>query len=187
MDGENQRARSIVAIVALTVLLLAAVIFAGWFWMSRSKNLPFRDAAAQIPVIGAYFAKVSSEEQSLLEQLNNEKRLLEAEWQKLEKQSAELNRKQKELEQKELELSEREMKITQEQAKLEETLEDIKNVAQYYEMMAPSKAAAIMETMEDELVIKIFKNMKKEAVSEILASMDPKKAASITKKLSANQ
>lgn len=187
MDGENKSSHSKIAIVVLIVLLLLAIIFAGWFLITRAKSLPFSSAAAKIPVIGALFAKGSSEEQSLLEQLKNEKSLLDAEWQKINKQASEISQKQKELEKKELELNEREMKINQEKAKIEETLENIKNVAQYYELMAPNKAAAIMETLEDEVVIRIFKNMKKEAVSEILANMDPKRAAAITKKLSGEQ
>ncbi|SHM10601.1 Flagellar motility protein MotE, a chaperone for MotC folding [Caldanaerovirga acetigignens] len=187
MGVENKSSQFKIAIFGLIVLLILAIIFAGWFLISRSKSLPLSSMMTRIPFVGARLVKSSSNEQSLVEQLEKEKSLLDAEWQKLNRQASEINKKQKELEKKEWELNEREAKLNQEKARVEQTLDDIKNIAQYYELMAPNKAATIMETLEDEVVIRIFKNMKKEAVAEILANMDPKKAAALTKKLSGEQ
>ncbi|MDK2877475.1 MAG: flagellar protein FlbB [Thermoanaerobacteraceae bacterium] len=120
-------------------------------------------------------------QQKLIEE---EKNKLKAEWDNIEKKNQELKVKEQELNNREQELKSKESELLATRAKLETNLKNIKDISQYYELMDPGNAAKIFATMDDELIIQIFQNMKKESVSQILSALDPKKAASITKKMS---
>ncbi|MCG0274587.1 MAG: magnesium transporter MgtE [Thermosediminibacteraceae bacterium] len=187
MNEDKKNSTPKILVIFLIVALSFGIIFLVWFTRVGNKTPTINNVLGRIPIIGTMFASEPAEEQSLLEKLEEEKNLLEAEWEKINRQVDEISQKQEELKKKELELQAKEMELNQEKAKIEETLTDLKSVAQYYELMESSKAAKIIETLEDEIAIKIFKNMKKEAVAEILSNMEPKKAAAITKKLSGIQ
>ena len=63
--------------------------------------------------------------------------------------------------------------------------QQIIDLAKAYESMDPKDAAAILETMNNDLdtVALIMNNMNTESQGKILAEMDPEYAASVTKKL----
>lgn len=68
----------------------------------------------------------------------------------------------------------------------EKANEDVQKIAKTYEYMDPAAAARILEQLVDsnsELVVQILDNIKKEAASEILSSMDPQIASEVTEKL----
>ena len=45
------------------------------------------------------------------------------------------------------------------------------------------KAAEILQTMDDDFIIQLLLNMRKDVVSRILSNMDVKRAATLTKKM----
>jgi flagellar motility protein MotE (MotC chaperone) len=53
--------------------------------------------------------------------------------------------------------------------------------------MEPAKAAAIMEKLKLETVVKILRNMKGKAAGRIVAMMSPEKGAKISEALSREQ
>jgi flagellar motility protein MotE (MotC chaperone) len=64
--------------------------------------------------------------------------------------------------------------------------EEVRKIAKTYEYMDAAAVARILEQLIDsnvELVIHIFGNIKKEAASEILSSMNPQIASEVTEKL----
>lgn len=56
-------------------------------------------------------------------------------------------------------------------------------MGEYYANMKTAQAGAIMAELDDETVIGIFKTMKPDTASSILAKMDPRRAAVLTKKM----
>lgn len=60
-------------------------------------------------------------------------------------------------------------------------------VAMAYSKMKDAAAAAILETMDDDEIIKIFLNLEAKKISSILAKMSPAKAGELTKLLSDNK
>ncbi|WP_246110657.1 MotE family protein [Thermosediminibacter litoriperuensis] len=175
-----------VAIVLFTTLI-AGVFFYLWFIKAGKAEPALSNAISKIPFIGARFSSRTAEEKIVLEEIEKERSMLQAEWDKINRQMDEINKKQEELKNKEIELKTKEEELNLAKAKMDESEKNMKNIAQYYELMETGRAARIIESMEDEFVIQIFRNMKKESVAEILANMDPKRAAAITKKLSGLQ
>ncbi len=74
-------------------------------------------------------------------------------------------------------------------AQREKALKDAKmaHLVSLYTAMEPAKAAAIMEKLKMETVVKILRNMKGKAAGRIVAMMSPEKAAMISERLSREQ
>lgn len=124
--------------------------------------------------------EVKPSQQELLEE---EKQQIDEEWRNLELEKQELAHRVSQLEQKQLDLETWEKELGVLQDKLETKLQNIKDLAQYYELMETRNAAKILENTDDDFIIQLFSQMKKETASEILSNLDPKKAAAITKKM----
>ena len=58
-----------------------------------------------------------------------------------------------------------------------------KNLVKVYSAMSTSKAAPLLNKMEDEIVVQILRAMKADLVSKIIPKLDPDKAVSVSKKL----
>ena len=74
-------------------------------------------------------------------------------------------------------------------AQREKALKDAKmaHLVSLYTAMEPAKAAAIMEKLKLETVVKILRNMKGKAAGRIVAMMSPEKGAKISEALSREQ
>ena len=74
----------------------------------------------------------------------------------------------------------------EELAKREQALKDTKiaHLVALYSAMDASKAAAIMDKLQIDTIVRIFANMKGKTAGEILSVMDPEKGARISEILS---
>lgn len=116
--------------------------------------------------------------------------------QELKKKEEEIAKKEKEYlalkeetEAKMAELNELQVKLANYAKKLaqrEKALKDAKmaHLVSLYTAMEPAKAAAIMEKLRMETVVKILRNMKGKAAGRIVAMMSPEKGARISEELS---
>lgn len=166
----------IIGVAIFLILILFSAIF---FFLPNRKKDSKENFTFSLPKI---FSR-KEREKTLQEQKEKEEERLKLEWDNIEKTRQELTRKAMEIDEKEQKLLTLENEITITQEKLDTNIENLKSVAKYYEMMEPSRAAEIMENLEDEFIIQLMQNMKKDSASRILEELDPKKAASITKKM----
>jgi flagellar motility protein MotE (MotC chaperone) len=171
--------------IVMVVLILGLILYFNHVDLNKI-NPAVKKVLAIMPVFNNRLkqAEQMDEVQRQQKLIEEEKNKLKAEWDNIEKKNQELKVKEQELNNREQELKSKESELLAFRAKFETNLKNIKDISQYYEFMAPGNAAKIFATMDDELIIQIFQNMKKESVSQILSAMDPKKAASITKKMS---
>ncbi len=178
------------AVVFLVIIILViAVIFYLIFLSPDSLNPSVKAFVKKVPFLSEKLVQSEGKKKldTLKENLDEERAKIESEWAKIEEQKRDLEDRKSILDKKEQELTDLEHQMTGLKTQLETSLKDIKDVAQYYELMEPNNAAKILNDLEDEFIVHLFKNMKKESVSRILAILDPKKAASVTKKMSGIQ
>jgi len=109
---------------------------------------------------------------------------------KLKKFEQELKEKEKELKKKEKEISQIETEVYQEKdawekEKLEKKTEGDKwqEQATLFEKMSPKKVIEIFQNMDDKQIVEILKRMNSSIKSAILAKMEPKRAAEISRKM----
>lgn len=169
----------IIIFIVLSVLTAALVVF--------FKNM---NTTKPRPTLAKLFVKQPNKESKKAQELEKQHQLLEeekkqidAEWDELEEAKQELSNREALLLEKQGELEELEKELGVLQDKLETKLKNIKELAQYYELMETRDAAKILANTEDEFIIQLISHMKKEKASEILSNLEPKKAASITKKM----
>lgn len=157
--------------------------------------------AKRLPYVGQYVERLTSDLRTRFTSI--ERRRLELEiW---AKRLRELEEKLKlELSQKEAELAAERKRLEEERAKLEEerkrvaeltarltkelsakelSEEDAKRLASYYAVMRPAEAAAIINSLDEDLAVIILKNLDQERAARILASLDPSKAARLISKM----
>lgn len=183
----NSKKLTIGVLIFIIVAVLAGGVYLYFSHGNLSKDPLLKSVFSVVP---AFSAKVKESEQiNELERqkklIDDEKSKIQAEWAKIEKANKELQTKQQELDAREQAINAKEAQLAASQDKVQSALTNIKNIAQYYESMDPSSAAKIFAAMDENLVIQILSNMnQKDAISQILSNLDPKKAASITKKMS---
>ncbi|MCB1163500.1 MAG: hypothetical protein R3C71_01660 [Candidatus Krumholzibacteriia bacterium] len=67
----------------------------------------------------------------------------------------------------------------------EERLRGLKKLSKVYEAMPPKDAAAILSGMDVDIVLEVLRNMKERPAAQILASLDPARAAALSNLLTA--
>jgi flagellar motility protein MotE (MotC chaperone) len=183
----------LIAVIILFFLLSSSVLlFAMDIGGLRSRSLSILEGVG-LPAEG----KVSQED---LQQ----KRLLEEERKRLAQDMAAVARKAEELEELEQQLLKREVDIAEAEKEMKEKegelegmkdrlslqVNEIREIVQIYEKMDGENAAKVLTELVDEdeeLAVRIFKNLKKDKAGEILAYLDPKKGAGIIKRLGGTQ
>lgn len=178
--------KNIIILGIIVVLIIVAIcLFCFKFYDFNRLHPSVKAVFSKLPILKN---KVASEQFSEMQEddkiFEEEKERIEEEWLEIEKQKQEIKNKESELLKKQAELEALEQELEVVKGKLETQMESIKDLAQYYELMEARNAAKILENIEDDFLIQLFQNMKKETVSEILSNLDPQKAASITKKMS---
>lgn len=157
--------------------------------------------AKKIPYVGQYVERITSDLRVRFTPLERRRMELEL-WARRLKELEE--RLKRELSRKEAELEAEKKKLEEERAKLEEerkrvaeltarlsrelsakelSEEDIKRLASYYAVMRPAEAAAIINSLDEDLAVVILKNLDQERAARILASLDPNKAARLMSKM----
>ncbi|MCI7613625.1 MAG: magnesium transporter MgtE [Selenomonadaceae bacterium] len=157
-------------------LLLVVLVVGGFFLGIYLKILDGDEMNKKLglydmPIIGQYFVRPTPEDGSTVPDSASEQAKLEQE--RAKKAAEEKKSKPVKLTKEEIE------KLTQ-QRQAEEK-KRVSKLARLYNEMKPEEAAKIMENMESDIVIAIFQRMDESQVSQIMASFDAGKAASISK------
>jgi flagellar motility protein MotE (MotC chaperone) len=170
-------------VVFVAILLLAKILFSSLYL--KEGGIPI--SSGTLALAEDSTGSVSTEE---LDQVlrNKEKELKEKEA-LLKMREDELLPLKKEIEAKVADLNELQERLTafaKDLAEREKALRDAKiaHLVNLYEAMEPTQAAAIMEKLNMETVVRILGNMKGKSAGKILAAMKPEKGALVSEKLS---
>ena len=114
-----------------------------------------------------------------------------AEWDLIRQREQELHARELQLKQLEAELNAKIKQLSQLDASIRRDLdqyrvtsdERIKHLVKIYSSMKPKPAGTLMNTLDSDVATEVMRNMKGEIAGQILAQMDPLKAAAITKNL----
>jgi flagellar motility protein MotE (MotC chaperone) len=68
-----------------------------------------------------------------------------------------------------------------------ERTRSLKKLAKVYEAMPPKDAAAILSGMDVDIVLEVLRNMKERPAAQVLAALDPGRAAALSNMLSAQK
>lgn len=173
-------------LIGTAVFIMLILIFFLFLWFNSSNpdnlNPSVKTIITKVPILNKRVeeAKVKADIEKQLSFIEEEKNKIQSEWQNIEKAKAELKAQETKLQNIEQELELQKNELNSSMQKVQDNLQNVKDIAGYYELMEPDNAAKILSEMDNDLVIQIFKNMKRDSVSLILASMDPKKAGQIT-------
>ncbi|MFW5837987.1 MAG: MotE family protein, partial [Desulfovibrionaceae bacterium] len=115
----------------------------------------------------------------------------DADWQALKDRKEELDRRERSLEALEKELDQKLEKLTELQADIQKMLKQantvkdkkIKHLVEVYANMKAKQAADVIETMDQDLAVKILSGMRGRQAGEILTYVSAKKAAKLSEEL----
>jgi len=189
--------------IVFLIMLIVVILLGGIYWFDRIGLIDYRKMVGPFEKFLPSFMRrgeVIEEDPLLLE-----KEILGKREEVLDAKSEELGVLLKEIEQKEFELKEYEARLQEEARRLEEEKkllseklsqydnyrENIREQAGYFTSMPPQAAVERLAQMDDLLVIDILRQIDREAeetgtlslVPYYLSLMDPKKAASIQRKM----
>lgn len=187
-DPEHNAQKRIWIIPVVIIVALGMTFGIGVAFNLGNMGIRTNNFLAGLPVTNIFFKPI--EQQKTPEQLEEEnrertERMLEQQRINLEELSGNLTVWEQQLEAKEEELMEQKEAIQQLQQRLEARLQDVEELVTYYENMDAADAVNILNNMSDsELVVVILKNMKHQKSSEILAEMDPRRAARLMEMMS---
>ncbi|MBA1333855.1 MAG: hypothetical protein HPY66_0248 [Firmicutes bacterium] len=174
----------------LIIILLSFVIAlgAGIAFNIAGLGVKVNNCMASLPITRNFFKPVApakSPQELEIERIENEKTLIEEERKRLEEFSNSLGTWELQLKAKESELNDKEIMLMELEERLEPRIKNIEELVLYYEKMDSADAVEIINRMSsNELIIVLLKNMKQQKSSEILAQMDPQKAARIIEMMS---
>ncbi|WP_353892096.1 hypothetical protein PRVXH_001420 [Proteinivorax hydrogeniformans] len=167
--------------VVVIPLVLAFIIFV---LISNALGLdllpiPFLDLSVQDPAKEELEVIVAEKEEEI-KSLESSVSLLSERYDELKESQ---NAKAKELELWEQDLKELEEQLVEKEEMLNDKKVRIETIADKYSNMRTRDAAAILQELDDDEIIAIFKFMDSDTVSDILSSFEPSRAASITKNM----
>ena len=177
--------------VSFACLLLVKILISGWYLQSGSVilgtprlALAVNEAQAEAPRDAG---RVSRDD--ILGALKAREQALAAREQLLNRREKELEPLKLEIEGKMAELNDLQASLTEFAKKLadrEKALEDKKigHLVALYSAMEPAKAAAIMDELKLETIVRILRQMKGKSAGQIMGMMKPERGAIISEKLS---
>lgn len=144
---------------------------------------------ASLPITGGLFQNIEEPKDPLQlekEELQNSKKLLAEQRTNLDELANSLMSWEQQLKEKEEELMKQRTVIEDLQQRLDARVKNIQELVTYYEKMDASAAVSILDNVSDsQLILNILRNMKEQKCSDILAAMDPRKAARLIEAMSA--
>ena len=179
--------------VLILILAVLALLRAGNVWLGF--NSATAEAAPDDAVVSSTANPVA--QTSLIETPSEaERRLfnqLAARREALDAREAELDTREKLLEAAETSVDRKLAALEEKKAELTELLaerteqenEEYEALSSAYERMKPRDAARIFEVLDDDILVPVAAGMRTQAISGVLAEMDPEKARQLTKKLAA--
>lgn len=125
----------------------------------------------------------SSDELGHLSHLRDRKKELDLREEELNKMEAALNAQREEVEKKLVELEDVRRKISSVlEEKVQADDQKIENLVQFYSSMKAPQAAKIIETIDEDLAVKVMARMKKKTAADIMNLLRPEKAQTISEK-----
>ena len=183
---KSRKIRLVAAAAAVTAVL---VLGFGIAYNLAGMGVKVNNFLASLPVVGNFFKPVEdikTPEQMEKEELEKTRRLMEEERANLDDLASSLASWELQLKAKEEELAEQKDVVENLQQRLEARVKSVEELVVYCESMDAADAVDILNNISDnQLVIAILRNMKERKCSEILATMDPKKAARLMETMSA--
>jgi flagellar protein FlbB len=173
-------AGKILTIGLLIIALLVAAVFAA----NAAGVIDLRSTAAEIPVLNSLIGTTAGNEEEIpVSPIEEENKRLLKQIAELEKKITELEgEKTKALEQ--VALSQQELtELRAYKTEKENIVISATEIAAYYKEMKPEAVVKIMNTLDDDTVITILPLLEKDQSGDILALMDPQRAALITQML----
>jgi flagellar motility protein MotE (MotC chaperone) len=175
----------VTTLVLFFLLLAVKVVISGIFLKTSPLDIASADAAMAQELTAKEDQNLGDLEHKLRDR---EKELLKKEAE-LKKMEAQLLPLKEEVETRMAELNDLQISLAAEAKKLaerEKALEDgkITHLVQLYSSMEAGKAAAILDKLQLDIVVRILGNMKGKSAGEIMGMMTPDKGATISKKLS---
>lgn len=184
----------LVPIILLIVLL--GLIIGGGIYLDELGVVNLKPVLSKVPLLKKRYASYKEFPQVSFELLKGEElrklqESIELNMEELGKKEEGLLSKEKELSNLEKELKGKDEELRQKDIALQERIDafndreaNLDRMATLYQSMSPAKAAAILQNLDDQIVIDIFRRMKGEIVSAVLMQMDPQKAATVSRKMS---
>ncbi|MDN5293732.1 MAG: flagellar protein FlbB [Eubacteriales bacterium] len=166
-----------VKILVPLLIIAAAVYVLDWFGVVK-----VRDTLSRVPVVGQLFPAEKEQEESTAEKiarLEKENSQYKSEIARINKEKEELKKQVKTLEEQLNSLTAVTGEEKKETSGEEGGEEGIEKLAAFYAAMKPQEAVAIMNYLDDELVVRILSAMDEEQAGKILAAMEPRRAAAI--------
>ena len=169
------------------MLLAAKILLSGWYLVSASPKIPSPGL-----VMAQEEGTPGKTEIPLDEKLRKKEKELREREAQVNKREAELHALQDKVDTRMSELTDLQTKLVNFSKKLaerEKALKDAKmsHLVSVYSAMDPAKAAAIMDKLDLNTVVRILKYMKGKDAGKIMAMMPPEKGATISEALSKNQ
>lgn len=168
--------------VGLIVLCLLLAILGGLWGVHASGLINLNTVLQDLPFVGKNF--VEDEFVEIITPLEKENEALQGEINKLQQEISNLKKEKKELEAKALALEKQAQGLDKKVNSLQKEEKEVFKLADYYNAMKAKEIVPIFEGLEDDLVLKILLQLEDKKVGQILAEMDPMRAAIITRSLS---
>lgn len=148
--------------------------------------------SAQLPLNTSEFAHAQDNNQSSSAETSSD---LSAERKKLLERRKKLDRREKELNQLEKEIDQKLSKLKETEQSLQNLIEKageikdekIKHLVDVYANMEPQSAAAALETLSEDIAVKILSGMRGRQAGEILSNVNSQKAATLSEALTEMQ
>ncbi len=184
-----KKARKMWRVTAVLVVFVAIFLGFSIAFNLAGIGVKTNNFLAAFPITRSFFRPVGDiKTPQQLEKEEHEKavKLLQEERSNLDQLANNLASWELQLKAKEEELMEKELAIEELQQRLDTRLQNVQDLVSYYEKMDAEQAVNIMDNISDnQLLIVVLKNMKEQKCAEILAAMDPRKAARLIETMSA--
>lgn len=181
MPDKDKKTSSLPIILAIVFIMVSVLETAIIFNVAGIKN-----TLSGVPFVGNLIngpelqAKAEIEKQTA--SLNKKEAELKTKETALANKEAQLQQREKTVSEKEKQLSQKEQDLVARETELNSKQMALSDMAKLYENMEPKQAAAILSNLNNNgLVVDIIKAMKSDKAAEVLAQMDAKLAAEITK------
>jgi flagellar motility protein MotE (MotC chaperone) len=183
-----KKPRRVRRIIFMAAVAAALLIGFGIAFNIAGMGVKTNNLLASLPITGNYFKVVGEKktpEQLEREELDKTRKLLEEERAHLDELAGNLASWELQLKAMEEELASQKEAVEDLQQRLDARVKSIEELVVYYEKMDAADAVEILDNISDNrLVITILRNMKEQKCSEILAAMEPKKAARLMETMS---
>lgn len=169
----------------LVWILVFALVLGGGAWAAVRYVPALRARAATVPLMGKLFfpqkAPEPTTEEKEAARLAQQAAQLEQQSKELAAKEADLQAREKALEEKQKALGQKTVEVTNLEAQLKAERLNLDRLGRVYGEMKPNQAVATMESLPDDLVLKILGRVPEEQAAKILGLMNADRAARLVR------